>query len=266
MKILTELVNDKAEALPLESNIQRQNFCCKFINSIFYSMYYFLKSWNFQKSKRSLFSSSMDENDNDSLDNEFLFCSFSLKEITKLKLITRSTFGEIVLSVLSSGIKHHHHILSKTINTEDSPCLVTIDINKNCHKQNRIQRIRNNLSFCDMELPLATEGILPILWAVKQRMKLLKSSSHHIFLYLLPKFFSSIFSSETTNKLMEYYYRKSKIVFSSINGTWEPVTLNENKCNHILCWFPIFGLISISVTCFSYNDRFTISLKQILGL
>lgn len=214
-------------------------------------------------------------------DRTFHFCSYPLSIISRIKGVTRSTFTEVFLATVAGALRTYQQQISNVSHPYDILCLLPTDLTKEKHNPNTghnsssiasktsnmssmtnlIPRIRNNYSLVDFGLPTNTEGMIPRLWEVKQRMEELKNSADSIILSGLSRILWHLFPESVGRRVMDTYYNKNSLSVSSLQGPYCGLCIGGKPVHSIIYWFPVLREVSLSISCFTYGDSFTCSIS-----
>ena len=248
LRILFSSLADKDSSFTLKPRFGRGAFLFNVIRAIVIGPFVFLCKWIFTRRDRNTLHGPGLSGNKVCVWSE----PFSLASAIRIKQVTRSTLNDVLLAVMSGSLRtclqmqgaEHPYDVIATLPVDlraDSPESVSMG---------------NQMSFVPLKLPVHTEGAIPRLWDIKQRMDELKNSAEPVILYCSHWVLYHCLPSRLYKRIWTTILDKATLVVSNLPGPEAEMTFASREVKSMLYMVPAWGeRVGLSVSFFTYADQ-----------
>lgn len=186
---------------------------------------------------------------------------FSLANATKIKQVSKSTLNEVFMSVAAGSIRNYL-ILNGIPHPYDMQSSIPVYYGTNKH----VSGVGNDVLLLKVSLPTNTEGVVPRLWQMKERMNEVRQSSLFAITRRLFKFSHHMLSESLWNKLWIYILRKCTCIVSSLPGPEISLRMSSKQIKTIFYWFPPVHHVALAISFFTYGDHIQMAVSADRGV
>lgn len=184
--------------------------------------------------------------------------AFSMVDVNRLKLVTRTTINDIVLSIVS-GIVRSYFKKSGIKNPGDVNCVQSIDLTTNSFPF----KIANHSTLGVIRLTSNSEATVPRLWDIKENSINLKSHGSYLSYYMLINFAYSILPHFLAKYLLRSLLDMNTLMVSTLaagTNNYSTVSISNKSVKNILYFYPCVSNIALSLSIVSYGDEIRLCL------
>lgn len=181
---------------------------------------------------------------------------FSLAYATKIKQVSKSTLNEVFMSVAAGSIRNYL-ILNGIPHPYDMQSSIPVYYGTNKH----VNGVGNDVLLLKVNLPTNTEGAVPRLWQMKERMNKVRQSSLFAITRRLFKFSHIMLSESLWSKLWLYILRKCTCIVSSLPGPEISLRMSSKQIKTIFYWFPPVQQVALAISFFTYGDHIQMAVS-----
>ena len=181
---------------------------------------------------------------------------FSLSSALKIKQVTRSTLNDVFMSVAAGSIRNYL-ILNGVENPYDMQTSIPVYYGANKH----VSGIGNDVMLINVSLPTNTEGVVPRLWQMKDRMNEVRQSSIFSIGRRIFKLSYHMLAESMWSKLWIYLFEKCTCVVSSLPGPEVDLRISAKQIKTIFYWFPPIQKMALAISFFTYGDQIQMAVS-----
>ncbi|XP_053397752.1 uncharacterized protein LOC123553022 [Mercenaria mercenaria] len=181
---------------------------------------------------------------------------FSLSSAMKIKQVTRSTLNEVFMSVAAGSIRNYL-ILNGVQNPYDMQSSIPVYYGANKH----VSGIGNDIMLINVSLPTNTEGVVPRLWKMKDRMNNVRESSLFSVCRRIFKLSYHMLAESMWIKMWIYLLEKCTCVVTSLPGPEVELRLSAKQIKTIFYWFPPVQKMALAISFFTYGDQIQMAVS-----
>ncbi len=249
MRVLVKSLVDNPMALQLKPRFGQSAFAFNFLRAVFVGPLVFLHKLLFTSSDRNPLNISANRH----LSGRKVVAisePFSMENATRIKQVTRSTLNDVLLTVAAGSLRRYLQRLGVP-NPYDLNAIIPIDLRSD---DGRV-RMGWKLSLMDFPLPTNTEGTIPRLWEIKQRMDELKNSADPVVMHYLIPFLSLLLPQRLYQRVVAHIFNKATCFVSTLPGPEQPVMLEGRNVKSVIYWAPPWDNAALSVSFITYADQ-----------
>lgn len=181
---------------------------------------------------------------------------YSLSSALKIKQVTRSTLNEVFMSVAAGSIRNYL-IFNGVQNPYDMQSSIPVYYGANKH----ISGIGNDVMLINVSLPTNTEGVVPRLWEMKDRMNNVRSASLFSICRRIFKISYHMLAETLWIKMWIYLLEKCTCVVSSLPGPEVDLRISSKQIKTIFYWFPPVQRMALAISFFTYGDQIQMAVS-----
>ncbi|KAL4232938.1 hypothetical protein ACF0H5_007626 [Mactra antiquata] len=181
---------------------------------------------------------------------------YSLSSAMKIKQVTRSTLNEVFMSVAAGSLRNYL-ILNGVQNPYDIQSSIPVYYGANKHANG----LGNDVMLMNVSLPSNTEGVVPRLWQMKDRMNKVRSSALFSISRRLFKLSHHILTESVWNKLWIYLLEKCTCIVSSLPGPEVDLRISSKRIRAVFYWFPPVQKMALTISFFTYGDQIQMAVS-----
>lgn len=181
---------------------------------------------------------------------------FSLSSALKIKQVTRSTLNEVFMSVAAGSIRNYL-ILNGVQNPYDMQSSIPVYYGGNKHPSG----IGNDVLLLNVSLPTNTEGVVPRLWKMKDRMNDVRGASLFSLCRRIFKLSYHMLAEKMWIKMWIYLLGKCTCVVSSLPGPEVDLRISSKQIKTIFYWFPPIERMALAISFFTYGDQIQMAVS-----
>lgn len=178
---------------------------------------------------------------------------FNFVNLNRMKLVTRSTMNDLLLSIISGIVRKYLNERGVT-HPGDLHALMSVNLSSNKYPF----RVCNRTALTTFRLPANTEGCIPRLWSVRETSAAMKSSADYLSLYLLTNIFYNLLPQSLASMLMHTIYSKNSLMISSLgagNANLSSVSITNKIVKSILFFQPAVSDVALSCSVVTYGEE-----------
>ena len=180
---------------------------------------------------------------------------FSLSAAIRIKQVTRSTLSEVLMSVAAGSIRSYLQ-LNGIPHPYDMHCSIPVYVGAD-----KASAFGNHVILLKIPIPTNTEGIVPRLWQMKEKMIRVK---HSAFFSLTRRVFKYSFHV-LPESLWSYMWRNicdnCSCVISCLPGPEIGLRLASKQIKTIFYWYPHVHSIPLTISFFTYGDHLQMAVS-----
>ena len=191
--------------------------------------------------------------------------AFSFVDANRLKLVTRSTFNDLFLSVLSGILRTYIQKTFGVNNPGGMNFIMPVDLRSNVYPVKL--GVKSTLSV--INVPTNIEGCIPRLWHTKERVKEFKNSSDFLSIYLLIKILFYTLPCSIATTIAKNLYGLNTVLATTItasNQSLSTVTIANRNVKNMFYFHPSISNIALSCSIITYGDEVRLSLVSDTGI
>ena len=251
VRILCKALADGHEPLCLKPRFGGSAFFFNIMRAVFVGPLVFLQRWIFTRS------------DQNTLHGPPLSGSkvvawsepYNLAKAVRIKQVTRSTFNDIILAVVTGCLRL---VLQKhgMTNPRNIRAAIPIDLRSDTSHIH----MGNEYVLLDMKLPANTEGTIPRLWDIKRCMDEVKNSADPTVMYGSKWVLFNSLPQFLCYRIWRSLYSKVTAVIANLPGPSAPLTLASHQVRSLLYWTPPREHVGVSISILTYADQLRIAV------
>lgn len=181
---------------------------------------------------------------------------YSLSSAMKIKHVTHSTLNEVFMSVAAGSIRNYL-IVNGVQNPYDMQSSIPVYYGTNKY----ISGIGNDVILINVSLPTNTEGVVPRLWQMKDRMNDIRGASLFSLVRRIFKLSYHMLAESMWNKLWIYFLEKCTCIVSSLPGPEVELRISSKQIKTIFYWFPPVQKMALAISFFTYGDQIQMAVS-----
>ena len=181
---------------------------------------------------------------------------FSLANATRIKQVTRSTLGEVLMSVAAGSIRNYF-----ILNGISHPYDIQSSIPVYHSTTSCPSGIANNVIMLKVTLPTNTEGVVPRLWQMKECMCQLRESSVFSLTKRMLQLSHSVLAGSCWGSFWRRIMKKCTCIISSLPGPEVNLRLSSKQVKTIFYWFPPIQQVALAISFFTYGDQLQMAVS-----
>lgn len=181
---------------------------------------------------------------------------FSLAHATKIKQVSKSTLNEVFMSVAAGSIRNYL-IYNGIPHPYDMQSSIPVYYGTKKHESG----VGNDVLLLKVSLPINTEGVVPRLWQMKERMTKINESSLFAITRRLFKLSHHLLAESVWNKMWIYILRKCTCIVSSLPGPEISLRVSSKQIKTVFYWFPPVHQVALAISFFTYGDHIQMAVS-----
>ena len=174
---------------------------------------------------------------------------FSLSAAIRIKQVTRSTLSEVLMSVAAGSIRSYLQ-LSGIPHPYDMHCSIPVYVGAD-----KSSTFGNHVILLKIPIPTNTEGIVPRLWQMKERMIKVKHSAFFSLTRRLFKRSFHVLPESLWNYMWQSIADSCSCVISCLPGPEIGLRLASKQIKTVFYWYPHVHNIPLTISFFTYGDH-----------
>ena len=246
LKVLIHSITDNPSVYHLKPRFGHASFPFNFLRSILVGPCLFLNKWIFTRADYSLLHGP-------SLCGEKVVAwskPFSLERAMQIKQVARCKLNDVLLSVTAGSMRTYLQT-SGIGNPYNMLATVPIDLRSN----HASVTMGNKCALVNVLLPTNTEGAIPRLWDIRQRMDKLKSSPDTVLLYINQWILSYMLPKYLFANIWACLLNKASCLVSNLPGPDKVMHITSKQIKNIVYWMPSSTKVAVSVSFFTYAGQ-----------
>ena len=190
---------------------------------------------------------------------------FSFADINRLKLVTRSTFNDLFISVLSGILRTYIKVNFDVNNPGGMNFVMPVDLRSNEYPVKL--GIKSTLSIVKAATDI--EGCIPRLWHTREVSKEFKASSDYLSIYLLIKIIFYTLPCSIASSMAKHLYDFNSVIASTIsasNQSLSSLTIANRNIKSLFYFHPAIANIALSCSIITYGDEVRLSIISDSGV
>ena len=180
---------------------------------------------------------------------------FSLSAAIRIKQVTRSSLGEVLMSVAAGSIRSYLQ-LNGIPHPFDMHCSIPVYTGSN-----KPSVVGNHVILLKLAIPTNTEGIVPRLWQMKERMVKAKHSSYYSLTRSVFKYSYHVLPETLWSYMWQKITDKCSCVISCLPGPEIGLRLASKQIKTIFYWYPHVHSIPLTISFFTYGDHLQMAVS-----
>ena len=246
LKVLIQSITDNPSVHHTKPRFGHTSYAFNFLRSMLVGPSLFLNKWIFTKADYNLLHGP-------SLSGEKVVAwskPFSLERATQIKQVTRCKLNDVLLSVTAGSMRKYLQT-SGIGNPYNMLASVPIDL----RSDHATVSMGNKYALVNILLPTNTEGAIPRLWDIRQRMDKLKSSPDTVLLYVNQWILSYMLPKCLFANIWACLLNKASCLVSSLPGPDKVLHVTSKQVKNIVYWMPSSTKVAVSVSFFTYAGQ-----------
>ena len=174
---------------------------------------------------------------------------FSLSAAIRIKQVTRSSLSEVLMSVAAGSIRSYLQ-LNGIPHPFDMHCSIPVYTGSNVPSI-----VANHVILLKLSIPTNTEGVIPRLWQMKERMIEAKHSSFYSLTRKVFKYSYHVLPESLWNCMWQKITDKCSCVISCLPGPEIGLRLASKQIKTIFYWYPHVHSVPLTISFFTYGDH-----------
>lgn len=190
---------------------------------------------------------------------------FNFVNANRLKLVTRSTMNDLLMSVLSSIMRKYLQELNFVTNPNDMNFIMPIDLRSNRYPLNLGQQS----TLTTFKVPTNTEGCIPRLWCIRNVTTKMKKSADFLSIYILINIIFYTLPHSLASLMIRNIFNSSSVMTSSIaagNSSLSTVSVASRSVKNMIYFHPAISNIALSCSIITYGDEIRLSIVADSGV
>jgi hypothetical protein len=191
--------------------------------------------------------------------------SYSFADINRLKLVTRSTFNDLFISVLSGILRTYIKRNFDIKNPGAMNFVMPVDLRSNEYPVKL--GVKSTLSV--IKASSNVEGCIPRLWQTRETTKEFKKSSDYLAIYLFIKVIFYTLPCSVASSMAKNLYGINSVLASTIsasNQSLSTLTIANRNIKNIFYFQPAIANIALSCSIITYGDEVRLSIVSDTGV
>lgn len=173
---------------------------------------------------------------------------YPLSAARRVKLVSRTKLNDVFLAVAAGTLRRY---LQRRGIRNPYDILVSMPVDMR-GRESRL-KMGARCTMVDVTLPTSTEGSIPRLWEVRQRMLELKTSADTIVLYAAQWFLTRTFPHAIYRHLWRSLLNRGTAFISNVHGPAKKSSLDTKEVNALLPIFHTFSNVFFIVNTSTYK-------------
>ena len=180
---------------------------------------------------------------------------FSLSAAIRIKQVTRSSLSEVLMSVAAGSIRSYLQ-LNGIPHPFDMHCSIPVYTGSNAPSV-----VANHVILLKLSIPTNTEGVVPRLWQMKERMIEAKHSSFYSLTRSVFKYSHHVLPDSLWSCMWQKITDKCSCVISCLPGPEIGLRLASKQIKTIFYWFPHVHSVPLTISFFTYGDHLQMAVS-----
>ncbi|XP_071942650.1 probable diacyglycerol O-acyltransferase tgs1 isoform X2 [Antedon mediterranea] len=179
----------------------------------------------------------------------------SLASVKRIKLITRMSLNDVLLSTISGSLRGYFKSQGIT-----NPCNLHANIPVDFRSSTQLLELGNRYTFARAPLTTNIEGTIPRLWELKHQMLEVKNSGDPMVIYNVMKVIRVLFPQFISKGVLASLYNRSFCTIANLPGSETKLSLGGFKIQSIVYWMPTRDKVVMSFSAITYADELRVGL------
>ena len=180
---------------------------------------------------------------------------YSVGRAIRIKQVTRSTLNDVLLSVASGCVRTY--LQSRGVgNPYDMLASIPLDL----RTSSCLPKMGSRMAYVDLTLPTNTEGSIPRLWEIRQKMEHVKKSADSFIMYGAQWLLTLILPACLMQRLWSSLRGNATCLIANLPGPESQVHFASRQVKSVINWMPPPDEVALSISFLTYGDQLRMSV------
>lgn len=183
----------------------------------------------------------------------------SLSQVNRVKQVTRSALNDVILAALTGSLRTYFR-KNGIVNPYDMKINITIDLRYEPKHGKTWVPMGTEFSLVNLPLPTNTEGAIPQLWEVRNRLDDLKTSADPVVMYGAMHMLHAFLPLCLARQLVNCILGRASLLYSNLAGPESPLLIASHRLKSIIFWMPPKDCVPVALSVFTYSDALKLAI------
>ncbi|KAG8224818.1 hypothetical protein J437_LFUL002264, partial [Ladona fulva] len=191
--------------------------------------------------------------------------NIALPKVTRVKHVTRSTVNDVLMAALAGAVRG----LLQGCGVRQPPNLrvvLPVDLRSDISSPKPTSRMGCKVAPVVVALPVAIEGAVPRLWAMRKSLETLKSSPEPVVVYGATAALMALLPQKWACRVLNIPPSTASLQFSALPGPPGTLLVGGHPLKGVFPILPVPEGLGLSISAFTYADQVYVTVAADSGL